>query len=137
MACDATAPAEILDCLEAAYSDRDIAALEQLLADDYAFHYGGARSWDKEAEMSSSENMFRSELVVSLDLELTAPTVTPGDEPGEWWLENVETRLVVRARDKDGEPQEYTVQGNGHRFGVREVTGPARFQVFSWFDPGR
>jgi hypothetical protein len=132
--CDVSAPADVLTCLEAAYASRDVVALGLLYADNYAYHYGSS-AWDRDDELSSAENMFQSPRVETIELTFSTPTVVPDDDPGVWWLEDVEARLLCRVRDEQGKSEDYIVDNRDMRFGVRETDGPVRFQIFLWEQP--
>jgi hypothetical protein len=127
--CTPLEAAAVVTCLAEAFNQRDAAALDALLDEEFVY-VQGETTLDRATHMQSFEKMFRSPLVK--EIAFSAEGVSCEPRGGEWIVTVAATKLVVSI-EREGKPQEFTVHGNGYRFFVRAVQGT--FRIVRWEDP--
>ena len=99
-ACVGTGPEAVLDCFSQAYSDRDLDALEQVLAPDYIWIAVAPPRVDvftRDDSVTSSVRMFGNPEIDSVALEFNdGYDVVAGDIPKTWRIENLVATLTVK-----------------------------------------
>ena len=99
-ACPGDGPEVVLDCFSRAYTERDLAVLEEVLAPDYIWVAVAPPQVDvfKRADsVASSVKMFRDQEIESVSLEFRdGYHVEPGTEPKTWRIENLLATLIVK-----------------------------------------
>jgi hypothetical protein len=104
-ACPGDAPDAVLACFSAAYTNRDIAALEGVLAPDYVWLTVApprVEVFKREDSVSGSLEMFRNPEVQSVSLEFSEGyRIVRGDDPGTWRIEELRGMLVVKRASVD------------------------------------
>lgn len=133
--CPADGPAGMLECITAAYAQRDIEAYGQLLALDYVSVSIGPLQQadvDRSEDIEVTRRMFTSPSVEAIVLSF-GPTcdVAPGEEPATWRLDNLQATLSVRATPADGvTPKDYSLTQRMSLY-VRFVPTPMpHYEVF-------
>jgi hypothetical protein len=117
-----TSPQNLLHNLLKAYQYREIAEVESLLADDFAFYFsdgdtsrpGIPESWDRIREIDAHEGMFDREFVQSLSMEFAVDSIVPDPEYANGedsvWVAGVnylDLDLFGIPRSHPGEPPQY------------------------------
>ena len=130
-ACQGDAPDAVLACFSAAYSNRDIATLEAVLAPDYMWVVVApprVEVFKREDSVSSSLEMFRNPEVESASLEFhEGYRVVQGEDPGTWRIEQLRGVLTVKRASVD----ESAISPLCVTLYVREVAGDAPgYQVY-------
>jgi len=99
-ACIGTGPEAVLGCFSQAYSDRDLGALEQVLAADYIWIAVAPPQVDvftRDDSVASSVRMFGNPEIESVALEFgDGYDVVAGEVPGTWRIENLVATLTVK-----------------------------------------
>ncbi len=99
-ACSGTGPGVVLACFTESHTNRDIEALESLLAPDYAWVVvvpPEADLFDREASMRASRNMFEAPEVEWVSLEFAGGyRVVEGGETGTWRIEDLQATLTIK-----------------------------------------
>lgn len=130
-ACQGDAPDAVLACFSAAYSNRDIATLEAVLAPDYMWVVVApprVEVFKREDSVSSSLEMFRNPEVESASLEFhEGYRVVQGEDPGTWRIEELRGVLTVKRASVD----ESAISPLCVTLYVREAAGDAPgYQVY-------
>ena len=130
-ACQGDAPDAVLACFSAAYSNRDIATLEAVLAPDYMWVVVAPPRVEvskREDSVSASVEMFRNPEVESVSLEFhEGYRVVQGEDPGTWRIEQLRGVLTVKRASVD----ESAISPLCVTLYVREVAGDAPgYQVY-------
>jgi hypothetical protein len=98
--CVGDAPEAVLGCFSAAYSDRDAATLESVLAPDYVWirvAFPQVEVFSRETSVTASLEMFRDPEVESVSLDFDEGfRVVPGEEPSTWRIEDLHAKLTVQ-----------------------------------------
>jgi hypothetical protein len=98
--CWGEAPEAVLGCFSSAYSDRDAATLEGVLAPDYVWVRVAPPEVDvfsRETSVTASLKMFRDPEVELVSLEFEEGfRVVPGEEPNTWRIEELRATLTVQ-----------------------------------------
>lgn len=138
----------VLANLKTAYEDRNIDQYKKLFSDDYTFVFSPADAsdqddptpaqWGKEEEFTSTENMFRNELVEKITLDYVAGVPERADTVaygrGAWKMKVDSANLAVSTRNEAGEALIYQVPGTLEMFFFREEPSkPAADGRPSWF----
>ena len=99
-ACSGDGPEVVIDCFSRAYSERDLAVLEEVLAPDYIWVTVAPPQVDvftREDSVASSVKMFRDPDIESVSLEFRdGYHVEPGTEPKTWRIEDLLATLMVK-----------------------------------------
>jgi hypothetical protein len=130
-ACPGDAPDAVLACFSAAYSNRDVAALEEVLAPDYMWLTvtpPRVEVFRREDSVSGSLEMFRNPEVESVSLEFhDGYRVVQGEDPGTWRIEELRGTLTVKRASVD----ESAISPLCVTLYVRETAGDAPgYQVY-------
>jgi hypothetical protein len=130
-ACPGDAPDVVLACFSAAYSNRDVATLEEVLAPDYMWLTVApprVEVFRREDSVSGSAEMFRNPEVESVSLEFhDGYRVVQGEEPGTWRIEELRGVLSV----KRASVNESAISPLCVTLYVREIAGDAPgYQVY-------
>lgn len=111
-ACSGDGPECVLACYSGAHANRDIGALESLLAHDYMWVVVAqprAELFNRETTLTATREMFADADVEQLGLEFEdGYLVAEGDEAGTWRLENIRVTLSIKHESVD-EPHVATV----------------------------
>jgi hypothetical protein len=122
-ACQGDAPDAVLACFSAAYSNRDAATLERVLAPDYMWLTVApprVEVFRREDSVSASLEMFRNPEVESVSLEFhEGYRVVQGEDPGTWRIEELRGVLTVKRASVD----ESAISPLCVTLYVREITG--------------
>jgi len=98
--CPGEFPQVVLECFSAAYSDRDLAVLEGLLAPDYIWVAVSPPEVDvfpREDSVSASTEMFNDPEVEFVSLEFDEVyRVVDGEEANTWRLEDLRATMTVK-----------------------------------------
>jgi hypothetical protein len=99
-ACTGGGPESVLSCYSAAHSEREIEALESLLAPDYvwvAVAPPRAELFDRESSVSASRNMFADSAVESVSLRFgDGHHLAEGHEANTWRIEDLASTLSIK-----------------------------------------
>ena len=99
-ACPGDGPEVVLDCFSRAYSDRDVAVLEEVLAPDYIWVTVSPPQVDvfkREDSVESSVAMFGNQEIESVSLEFRdGYHIEAGAEPKTWRIEGLLATLTVK-----------------------------------------
>jgi hypothetical protein len=99
--CWGEAPEAVLDCFSSAYSERDAAMLESVLAPDYMWVRVAAPEVDvfnRQMSVESSLRMFGDPDVEFVSLEFEEGfRVVPGKDPETWRIEQLKATLTVKS----------------------------------------
>ena len=99
-ACPGDGPEVVLDCFSLAYSDRDLAVLESVLAPDYIWVAVSPPKVDvftREDSVASSVKMFGNAEVESVSLEFRdGYRIVAGTEAETWRIEGLLATLTVK-----------------------------------------
>ena len=130
-ACPGDAPDVVLACFSAAYSNRDIATLEGVLAPDYMWLTvvpPRVEVFKREDSVSGSLEMFRNPEVESVSLEFhEGYRVVQGEAPATWRIEELRGVLTVKRASVD----ESAISPLCVTLYVREIAGDAPgYQVY-------
>jgi hypothetical protein len=130
-ACPGDAPDAVLTCFSAAYSNRDLATLEEVLAPDYVWLTVSpprVEVYRREDSVSASAEMFRNPEVEAVSLEFhEGYDVVQGDDPGTWRIEELRGIMTVKRASVD----ESAISVLCVTLYVREIPGDAPgYQVY-------
>jgi len=99
-ACPGDGPEIVLDCFSRAYTERDLAVLEEVLAPDYIWVAVAPPQVDvfrRADSVASSVKMFRDQEIESVSLEFRdGYHIEPGTEPKTWRIEDLLATLIVK-----------------------------------------
>ena len=103
--CPGDAPQVVLVCFSEAYSDRDVAVLESVLAPDYIWVTVSPPEVDvftRKTSVASSVKMFGDPEVESVSLEFAEGySIVEGIEPKTWRIEDLLATLTVKRASVD------------------------------------
>jgi len=138
-ACRTNQPQDILDCLRAAYADRDSAAYADLLTEDVRiYNYGPDSTWfGFQAAVEAAASLFRR--TGSLQLEfLEGWRLVPGESAGDWLVDSLTARVFIRTpfQKADATPIEHLWPGNQLYLKVDEGEEP-RVWIRRWVSTPR
>ena len=130
-ACQGDGPDAVLECFSAAYSNRDLATLEEVLAPDYMWLTvtpPRVEVFKREDSVSASLEMFRNPEVESVSLEFhEGYRVVRDEDPGTWRIEELRGVLTV----KRASAEESAMSPLCVTLYVREIAGEAlSYQVY-------
>ena len=124
-ACSGDGPEVVLYCFSRAYSERDLAVLEGVLAPDYIWVTVAppqVEVFKREESVASSVQMFQDSDIESVSLEFRdGYHIEPGTEPRTWRIENLLATLTV----KHASAEKPSVAPLCVTLYVRETTGEA------------
>jgi len=141
-----TAPESLLYNLKMAYTKRDVAEYESLLANNFTFLLSEEDQsqpdlpdqWGRDDEIQIHRNMFDSEIVQQLTLtfEMMDQEWEPTENMWSILIYNVNLNLYgIIPGDEDPNPQSLKVENSSSRFWFAE-TGPATGNTTGWNAPG-
>jgi hypothetical protein len=149
-----SSPANVLANLRTAYEDRDIEDYERLFAEDFTFVFSPASipephdptpaQWGRNEEFTSTENMFRDELVDRVSLEWVIGVPEHADSvmygPRAWKVKVDTVNLQVDTRSAAGVRLILQVPGTTEMFYFRQEPsrlasdGRPSWFIFRWED---
>ncbi len=132
--CTGARASSVLQCMTAAFEERDSAAYEDLLAQDFQFVYENGEqstSWDRARDIEGTNTMFSGAATIEFDVT-GEPRIRPGDNESLWVVDGME--ILIKVIGHDGEEKTaYTEPGRKTEFLVRQ-RGKEQYQVVEWRD---
>lgn len=149
-----SSPGNVMENLRTAYMERNLDEYKKLFAADFTFVFAPADAtdpdnptptqWSGAEEFTSTENMFRDDLVEKIELEYGSLGVAEPDSAnwgaGAWKMKIDGVNLAVRTRNEQNEPLTYLVPGTTEVFFFREdkntpaSDGRPTWFIFRWED---
>jgi hypothetical protein len=143
---------EVLEILPFAYGGRDLDRYARLFADDFTFFFDPPdsagtdfpRSWNRQKEMASAGNLFRSEAVDRIELDLDPGTLEPSPQviADSWRVRTRIVRLRLVRRGTRGQRDTLQVSGGTELFYLRPDStrltwdGRPTWYIVRWEDLG-
>jgi hypothetical protein len=135
--CATTGPESVLSCLSSAYARQDLSAYTFLLAEDYAYYFGGnPNPCKRDMDLESAARMFDPDSCKNLTLTF-APgyRILAGDARNAWTIQNLDVTLSLDSIRR-ADPGHYQSTSNGVVMKVRQLNEPEpHFQIYYWWCP--
>ena len=135
--CAVEEPSSVLKCASSAYADRDLAAYEALLANDFQYIFNTeANTMSRAEEVASARNLFGDSAVRAISLSFNPDfTLAPGPEPSTWILSKVVATLHAdRFVDDRIMPFDVTTKGTIEICVRLESKPEPHYVIYRWWD---